>query len=382
MYACACVHAWMCVRACMYGCVRVCMYVCVFSLAPCAPHPLPRTRVCVRVCSCACARSRAAARTCVSACVPEFVRMPVCRLACAPICRCINESLVPPIMGRMRCAAPPAPAVAFDQLSAFALGSAGGTSCPSGMATVLIPAECQKAAGSSARPYGGAVRVYHWPPGCFWLTVGAGSFFFNNDFFPSSVYAQPVCAGAPGRCRHLCRIRCPAGMPCVCFVFARHGVHPAAPVAAPASLFTFGANNTNACPSGTSRMAVAEACEVAADAAGRPYGGAGALASVPAGCVWLSAGGGFCYNTAAIGDGGAGYSHEAAQPVCAGAPFVECRRRHEIWAGVSACAWGHVCVSVLHCHHRNIHRHIGSYIYVCVCGYICIYWCVHMMIPI
>ena len=63
-------------------------------------------------------------------------------------------------------------------------------------------------------------------------------------------------------------------------------------------------------------MAVAAACEVAADAADRPYGGTGALEFVPMGCVWLSAGGGFYYNT---GDDG-GYSHPAAQTVCAGAP--------------------------------------------------------------
>ena len=56
------------------------------------------------------------------------------------------------------------------------------------------------------------------------------------------------------------------------------------------------------------------ACEVAASAAGRPYGGTVALAIAPAGCVWLSAGGGFYYNTES------GAVHEAAQPVCAGAP--------------------------------------------------------------
>ncbi len=103
----------------------------------------------------------------------------------------------------MRCAAPPAPAVAFNPTSAFALGSAGGTSCPSGTATVLIPAECEKAAAAAARPYGGAVRVDGLPAGCFWLTVGAGSFFLNNAVGIGSVYAQPACAGAPecGLCR-------------------------------------------------------------------------------------------------------------------------------------------------------------------------------------
>ena len=83
------------------------------------------------------------------------------------------------------------------------------------------------------------------------------------------------------------------------------------------SLFSFGANNTNACPSETPVAINADFCKLAASAAGRPYGGTVGLAIVPAGCVWLSAGGGFYYNPYAPGAG-----HEAAQPVCAGAPFL------------------------------------------------------------
>jgi hypothetical protein len=110
-------------------------------------------------------------------------------------------------MRRMRCAAP---VVAFDPPSGFALGSAGGsmvcrekpsffcdTSCPSGTAPVLGPAECQKSAAAAARPYGGAVIVKALPAGCFWLTIGVGGFFFNTYVGAGSVYAQPVCAGAP-----------------------------------------------------------------------------------------------------------------------------------------------------------------------------------------
>jgi hypothetical protein len=98
----------------------------------------------------------------------------------------------------MRCAAPPAPAVAFDPPSTFALGSAGGTSCPPGNATALSPAECEKAAAAAARPYGGEVRVTGLPTGCVWLAVGVGSFFLNDKVGGvGSVYAQPVCAGAP-----------------------------------------------------------------------------------------------------------------------------------------------------------------------------------------
>jgi hypothetical protein len=98
----------------------------------------------------------------------------------------------------MCCAAPPAPAVAFDPRSGLVLGSAGGTSCPSGTAAMLTPAECQRAAAAAARPYGGAVRIRGLPAGCVWLTVGVGSFFFNNKVGGvGNVYAQPVCAGAP-----------------------------------------------------------------------------------------------------------------------------------------------------------------------------------------
>jgi hypothetical protein len=89
----------------------------------------------------------------------------------------------------------------------------------------------------------------------------------------------------------------------------------AASVAAPVSLFSFGVKSTNVCPTKTHRMILADACEVAADAAGRPYRGTVELAHVPAGCVWLSAGGDFYYNTNKSGAG-----HEAAQTVCAGPP--------------------------------------------------------------
>ncbi len=85
----------------------------------------------------------------------------------------------------------------FDATGAFALGSAGDTSCKFGRAAVLNPADCQNAAASAARPHGGSVQVDGLPAGCFWLRVGVGSFFFNNAVGQSSVYAQPVCAGAP-----------------------------------------------------------------------------------------------------------------------------------------------------------------------------------------
>jgi hypothetical protein len=86
----------------------------------------------------------------------------------------------------------------FDPTGAITLGSAGGTSCPSGMVNMVISADCQNAAASAARPYGGNVQVAGFPTGCLWLTAGLGGFFFNNA--PGgigNVFAQPMCTGAP-----------------------------------------------------------------------------------------------------------------------------------------------------------------------------------------
>jgi hypothetical protein len=85
------------------------------------------------------------------------------------------------------------------------------------------------------------------------------------------------------------------------------------------SLFSFGGNNTAVCPSKTPVVIDAGACEVAADAAGRPYGGPVALEIVPYGCVWYSAGGSFYFNAYTSGSNNEGWRvHESAQPVCAG----------------------------------------------------------------
>jgi hypothetical protein len=144
-------------------------------------------------------------------CPCVWARACVCLLVCvlvghACVCMCLRAHAFAAVDGVVhakskrtgeRCAAPAAPAVTFDPPSAFALGSAGGTSCPSGRAAVLNPADCQTAAASAARPHGGAVRVGGLPAGCVWLTVGAGSFFFNNAVGGGNGYAQPVCAGAP-----------------------------------------------------------------------------------------------------------------------------------------------------------------------------------------
>jgi hypothetical protein len=157
-------------HACLFACIHVCRnarHVCMF--------------VCIRVCMC--------------------MRMPVCRLAgvsVVPLCRAAAR-----IYHCERAAAMTTAPVVFDPPMAFALGSAGGASCPSGNASVLNPADCKNAAAAAARPYGGAVEVtglrsfdrgFELPTGCFALTVGV---FFNNLVGQGNLYAQPLCAGAP-----------------------------------------------------------------------------------------------------------------------------------------------------------------------------------------
>jgi hypothetical protein len=163
-----CIPVCVCVRTHAFACVGlcVCLFVCV----------CPRLYVCVRVFRCACS----------------------CAVACA--CERSNAFVHDTTSKRSgeRCAAPPALPVAFDPPSAFGLGSAGGTTCPSGMLNVLTPAECQNAAASAARLYGGNVQVAGLPTACIWLTAGLGSFFFNHA--PGgigNVFTQPMCTGAP-----------------------------------------------------------------------------------------------------------------------------------------------------------------------------------------
>jgi hypothetical protein len=162
----------MCVRmyACMHVCMHACMHVCVRALFVCS-------RQCLCVCLCAGPR--------------------VCRFAAlsvGPFRRAAARSK----RGGERFAGPPA---AFPtSTSGFSAGSAGDTSCPSGKATVLIPAQCQNAAASVARPYG-SFQDSRLPTGCLFLTVGVGGVgsLFSNEI-PAGIgsfYAQPVCVGAP-----------------------------------------------------------------------------------------------------------------------------------------------------------------------------------------
>ena len=83
----------------------------------------------------------------------------------------------------------------FDPPTAFALGNANGTSCPTGQIT---SEECASAAAVSARPYRGSLDSPYMPSGCYWLSIG-GSFYYNTNTsgFGANLVAQPVCAGAP-----------------------------------------------------------------------------------------------------------------------------------------------------------------------------------------
>jgi hypothetical protein len=86
----------------------------------------------------------------------------------------------------------------FDPPKAFELGSANGTSCPTGQITSAE--ECASAAAVGASPYRGSLDSPYMPGGCYWLTIG-GSFYYNtNARGNGNFFARPVCAGARGLC--------------------------------------------------------------------------------------------------------------------------------------------------------------------------------------
>ena len=88
---------------------------------------------------------------------------------------------------------------------------------------------------------------------------------------------------------------------------------PAAPVFNAAGAIALGTVNTKDCPAQTFWMTTAAACAAAAALTARPFFQLTALAAVPGGCGWLTAGGSFYFN--ADPNGGV---NVFAQPVCAG----------------------------------------------------------------
>ncbi len=81
----------------------------------------------------------------------------------------------------------------------YGVGSAGGTSCPTGMVEMPFASDtCERAAAVAGRPYSGNVNFYGLiPRGCVWYSAG-GSFYFNTaDGGGDHASFQPVCAGAP-----------------------------------------------------------------------------------------------------------------------------------------------------------------------------------------
>ncbi len=80
----------------------------------------------------------------------------------------------------------------------YGFGSAGGTSCPTGMVTMSLLGDlCERAASVAGRPYGGTATMPFMPVDCVWSSAG-GSFYFNVANRGSShASAQPVCASAP-----------------------------------------------------------------------------------------------------------------------------------------------------------------------------------------
>jgi hypothetical protein len=95
-------------------------------------------------------------------------------------------------------------------------------------------------------------------------------------------------------------------------------LQPAAAIcAACAGAYALGASNTNACPSGASKIGAAAACESAAAAAGVLYGGSHSTLNSPSGCfmnITAHPNNIVIFNTAVPGAADA-----YAQPLCAGA---------------------------------------------------------------
>ncbi len=81
----------------------------------------------------------------------------------------------------------------------YAVGSAGGTACPTGMVTMPLASDfCERAAAVAGGLYSGNGTIYVvMPDGCVWYSAG-GSFYFNPSFTGAGHASfQPVCAGAP-----------------------------------------------------------------------------------------------------------------------------------------------------------------------------------------
>ena len=81
-----------------------------------------------------------------------------------------------------------------------------------------------------------------------------------------------------------------------------------------AGAIALGTVNTKDCHAQTLWMTTAAACAAAAALTARPFFQLTALAAVPGGCGWLTAGGSFYFNADLIGGG----VNVFAQPVCAG----------------------------------------------------------------
>jgi hypothetical protein len=99
--------------------------------------------------------------------------------------------------------------------------------------------------------------------------------------------------------------------------------------------FVFGADNTNACPPGFSKIGTAAVCASAAAAAGSPSVSSVTYADRPSGCSYAA--GSVYFN-----DHPTGAPNPAYKPLCAGAPLPKPPQNCTVAACVHACA--RVCV--------------------------------------
>ncbi len=174
--------------------------------------------MCARVCASegVCRYARACVCVCVSVCVCLCVRVSECA-CCVRVCDCEWVHVlacmlsIPHHAGARPCAslravraASPLPAApVFNPAGAIALGTSYTKDCPEKTSRMSTAAACAVAAALTSRPFSQFTSSAAVPGGCGWLTAG-GSFYFNADLSGGgeNFFAQPVCAGAPGRSIH------------------------------------------------------------------------------------------------------------------------------------------------------------------------------------
>ena len=103
--------------------------------------------------------------------------------------------------------------------------------------------------------------------------------------------------------------------------------------------FVDGADNTNACPSGSSKIVSEAACASAAAAVGRTYSGSLTDAIRPSGCYTAT---GVTTSSVFFNADPTGAANAITRPLCAGAAATSTAADRRMWAVcvcIRVCAW-------------------------------------------